>query len=233
MPYLLLTAGRTRAPLPALAATLFVLLGVFADRPNEVGATWGLTALTCSALAAWLVGAVLDGKPQPQADMTNAALGGRSARDRLDLLLVAAVAAGMTVAYVACPLVFGLMLTDPPVFEPPMQPGDILAAALAHLSCGALGGAIAVLFAALRVGRRATRIAAVLTTLLGLVAISAPPLRGLGGPVAVASALTDVGAGSALLLACFSCLAATTIALVAAARWGRSSGEGASAAMTS
>lgn len=226
MRYLLLTARRTRAPLPALAAMLFALLGVYAYRPNEVGPTWGLTALICSALAAWLVGAVLDGEPGPQADMTNAALGGRSRRDRLDLLLVAAVAAGLTVTFVAGPLAVGLILTDPPVFQRPVQAGDVAAATLAHLSCGALGGAIAVLFAAPRVARRATAVAAVLATLIGLIAISGP-LRGMGGPLAVARAMTDAAASAidgALLLACFSCLVATAIALAAAARWARRSG---------
>jgi hypothetical protein len=224
--YLLLTARRTRAPLLALAATLFALLGVYAYRPNEVGATWGLTALICSALAAWLVGAVLDGEPGPQADITNAALGGRSRRDRLDLLLVAAVAAGLTVTFVAYPLALGLILADPPVFRRAVQPGDVVAATLAHASCGALGGAIAVLFAAPRVARRATAVAAVLTTLLGLIAISGP-LGEMGGPLAVARAMTDADAGGldgALLLACLSCLAATAVVLAVAARWARRSG---------
>ena len=78
--YLVLCATRTRAPLPALAAALFLVIGVFFYPRNEVGATWGLTALLSCGLAAWLVGAVLAGEPPAQADMATAALGGRRRR---------------------------------------------------------------------------------------------------------------------------------------------------------
>jgi hypothetical protein len=40
-----------------LAVSLFALIGTYAYRRNELGATWGFTALACCALAAWLVGA--------------------------------------------------------------------------------------------------------------------------------------------------------------------------------
>jgi len=225
MRYLLLIAGRSRAPLPAVAAGLFALLGIYAYRPNEIGETWALTALLCAVLAAWLIGALMDGEPRPQADMTVAALGGRGRRDRLDWMLVAAVAAGLTVVFLGFPLALTLVLSDPPVFGHPVGAGDLACGVLAHLSCAALGGAVAVLFAPPRVRRRATAIAAVLAALLVCVAISGP-LGGAGGPIAVAEVMYDEAGAvdGALLLACASCLAATAAALSAAAWWGRRSG---------
>ena len=72
--YVALIAARTRTPLVPLAITLFCVTGVFAYPHNEVGGTWGPTALLCCALAAWLVGAMLAGEPDAQADMATVAL---------------------------------------------------------------------------------------------------------------------------------------------------------------
>ena len=57
-------------------------------------------------LAAWAVGAVLAGEPDAQSDMATTALGGRGARAGLEVMLVLAVAAVLTVVFVAYPLVF-------------------------------------------------------------------------------------------------------------------------------
>jgi hypothetical protein len=64
--------------------SVLALVGTYAGRRNEVGQTFALTALLCDGLAAWLVGAVLDAEPRAQAEMADAALGGRRGRSRLD-----------------------------------------------------------------------------------------------------------------------------------------------------
>ncbi len=219
--YVLLSAARTRTPLVPAAASIFAVLGVFAYRGNEVGESWGLTAVLSCGLAAWLVGAVLAGEPQAQADMATAALGGRKGRARLELVPIALAAAGLTVAFIAYPL-----LTSPlgstPMFVPAARPGDVVAAALGHACCAILGGAVAVLFAAPRLVRRATAVAATTATLLALVAIES-----IAGPVAVAQALDDAPRGTvpgAEITACLTCLALAALALLLASRWARRTG---------
>src|SRR4051812_34587742 len=140
-------------------------------------------------LAAWMAGAVLAGEPEPQAEMASAALGGRRERTALDALLVAAAATGVTVVFLAYPLAL-VALGVPREFTPPVSGADVAAGVLAHLCCAALGGTIGVLYAPPRIARRATAIAAVLGTLLALVAVEAV-LGPVGGPVAVAQALSD------------------------------------------
>jgi hypothetical protein len=223
--YLALTAARTRAVLPPLAATLLAAIGVYAYRENEPGATFAVTALMACGLGAWAVGAVLAGEPDAQADMATAALGGRGARAGLELILVAAVAVGLTAVFIGYPLAL-VAIGVPNEFKHAVQAGDVAAAALAHLSCAALGGAIGVLYSPPRLVRRATAIAAVLGTLLALVAVSAA-LGPVGGPVAVAEAETDARAGTVsggLLLACVSCVVLAAGAVGGATRWAARSG---------
>jgi hypothetical protein len=224
--YLTLTATRTRAALPPLAATLFAVIGVYAYCENEPRATFAVTALMACGLAARAVGAVLAGEPDPQAEMASVALGGRRERTGLDVMLVGAVSAGLTFAFLAYPLAL-VALGVPNEFKPRVQGDDLVAGLLAHLCCAALGGTLGLLFAPPRLTRRATAIAAVLATLLALVAV-AIVLGPVGGPVAVARALSDDAHGSALhggvLVACLSCFALAAGAVVAADRWARRSG---------
>jgi hypothetical protein len=219
--YLALTAARTRAALPPLAATLFAVIGVYAYRENEPRAAFAVTALMACGLAAWAVGAVLAGEPGPQAEMASVALGGRRDRTTLDVMLVGAVCAGLTIAFLGYPLAL-VALGVPKEFKPAVQGGDVAAGLLAHLCCAALGGAIGLLYAPPRLTRRATAIAAVLGTLLALIA-AASALGPVGGPVAVASALSDARDG-ALLVACLSCLVLGAGAVAAADRWAQRSG---------
>ncbi|WP_205698350.1 hypothetical protein [Conexibacter sp. SYSU D00693] len=218
--YLVLVAARTRTPLPAVAATLFALLGVYAYRHNEPGATWGLTALVACALAAWLVGAVLDGEPAAQADMATAALGGRPARTALDAVLVGGVAVALSALFLAYPPALGLL-------DPEPTAGLAVAALLAHLAAALVGGALAVLCAPPRVTRRASAVAAVLGGLLLLVVL-AEALGPAGGPVALARTLTDADdagvdwAATAAGLA--GCAVLALALLVAATRWARRAG---------
>jgi hypothetical protein len=223
--YLALTAARSRAVLPPLAATLFAAIGVYAYHQSEPRATFAVTALMTCGLAAWAAGAVLAGEPDPQAEMASVALGGRGERTALDVLLVVAVAVGLTAVFLAYPLgQVAVGVND--VFRPSVRGGDIAAGALAHLCCGALGATIGVLYAPPRLTRRATAIAAVLATLLALIAVETV-LGPVGGPVAVAQALSDAGArplDGAVLLACLSCLVLAAAAIVAADRWAARSG---------
>jgi hypothetical protein len=218
--YLALTAGRTRAALPPLAATLFLVTGVYAYPENAPGSSFAVTSLMACGLGAWAVGAVLSGEPDAQADMATTALGGRGARAGLEVLLVVAVAAVLTIVFLAYPLAL-VAVGLGHEFDPAVRAGDVVAGALGHLACAALGGAIGALFAPPRVTRRATAIAAVVAALLALVVVSAA-LGPVGGPVAFARAENDAPAGEvtgAALFACASCLVLALGVLAGAARW--------------
>jgi hypothetical protein len=99
----------------------------------------------------------------------------------------------------------------------------VVAAAVANLSCCLLGGAVGVLFAPPRVKRRATAAAATLTSLLAIVAVSAP-LGPAGGPVEVARRLSDANqrplAGRELI-ASATCIVLASICFLVADRWAR------------
>jgi hypothetical protein len=223
--YLALTAARTRAVLPPLAAALFLAIGTYAYRKNEPGASFAATSLMAGGVAAWAVGAVLAGEPEPQHDMATAALGGRRARSGLEALLVGAVATALTVVFIGWPLAL-VAVGVPREFKPPVRAGDVVAGVVGHLCCAALGGAIGVLFAPPRVTRRATAIAAVLAALIALVAVSSL-LGPVGGPLAFADAEADAASGAvtgAVLIACLSCLALAAAVLAAASRWAARAG---------
>jgi hypothetical protein len=216
--YLLLTGTRTRTPLAPLAITLFAVFGTFYYAGNEVGATWGQTGVTCCALAAWMVGAILAGEPPPQAEMATTAAGGLRGRAGIELLLVLLVAPALAAPFIAYPLALHA-LGQTSIFKPPALPGDVAGAALVHVCCGILGGAVAVLYAPPRVTRRATATAAVVGTLLVLAALGT-----LAGPIAAAQAITDAPRGTVdgnELLACLGCLALAAVAFAAAALWSR------------
>jgi hypothetical protein len=223
--YLALTAARTRAVLPPLAAALFLAIGTYAYRKNEPGASFAVTSLMACGLGAWAVGAVLAGEPEPQHDMATAALGGRRARTGLEALLVGAAAIALTVVFLGWPLAL-VALGVPQEFKPAVRAGDVVAGVLGHLCCAALGGAIGVLFSPPRVTRRATAIAAALGTLIALVA-AAGALGPVGGPLAFADAEADAAGGAvtgAALVACLSCLVLAAAVLAAASRWAARAG---------
>jgi hypothetical protein len=220
--YVAMLAVRSRAPLAPLTATILAAIGVYAYPRSGVGETWGLTALMACALSAWLVGAVLAAEPPAQAEMATVALGGRRGRAGLDAVLVAVVAAGQAAWFIGYPLV-ARRLGDPDIFAPPPRFSDVLVAALAHLCCAAAGGSLAVLFAPPRLARRASAVAAVMASLLAMVAVSAP-LGAVGGPPAVATALTDARLhtiSARELIGCVSCLVLATALMLAGTRWAR------------
>ena len=126
--------------------SIFAILGVFAYRGNEVGSTWGLTAvLSCRARRlARRRGA---GRPSraAQADMATVAVGGRSGRAGLELALIALAATALTVGFIAFPLLVS-PLGSTPMFVPATRSRWTSSPPpLAHLTCAALGGAIGVL----------------------------------------------------------------------------------------
>jgi hypothetical protein len=209
--YVFVTGTGTRAVLVPVVAYLFALLGVYAYPDSEVGPTFAFTSLACCALTAWLVGALLWAEPAPQAEIATAALGGWQRRARLETAVVCVVAAVLSAGFIVFPAVLGR-------FDRHVEAGDALAAALGHLSCGVLGGALAVLYAPPRVTRPPTAAAAVLATLLALVAL-AGLLGGYGGPVWVAHSLYYGPAGAvdaSEVLAPASCAALAALALLAA-----------------
>ncbi len=217
--YLILTAARTRAPLVALAAVLFAVVGTFSGSYNEVGGSWALTTLFAGGLAAWLVVAVLASEPASQAEIATAAHGGLVGRARVTAALVVLVALGLAIVFVAYPLVLGLLVSDP-VFKPPARTTDVLAAFIAHVTSACVGGALGVLCSPPRIVRAASGAAAVLAGLLLLIAV-ARPFGDLGGPMATADALNRAPDGeitAAELSAYASCVMLFALLLLASAR---------------
>jgi hypothetical protein len=220
--YIAVLIARTRAPLAPLTATILAAIGVYAYPRSGVGETWGLTALIACALSAWLVGTVLAAEPAAQAEMAVVAVGGRRGRAGLDAALVVLVAAGQMAWFVCYPLV-ARPLGYTNVFTVPPRASDVFVAALAHLCCALAGGSLAVLFAPPRLARRASAAAAVMGSLLALVAVSGP-LGAVGGPAAVAAALTDARLHTITgreLVACASCLVLATALTAASTHWAR------------
>jgi hypothetical protein len=192
--YLGLLAIRTRAPMIAVAMSFFAVVGVFADRLNEVGASWGLTACLSCGLAAWIVGAVLDAEPPAQYEIATTAVGGTAKRSIMDSWLIGMTSVLLTVMFVGYPLVlYGLGRAD--LFLRAPLTGDVVGAVIAHLSCAALGGTVGALLARPRTRSRAIATTATLAALLVLVATS-KALGPIGGPLAVARALTDAHPGT-------------------------------------
>lgn len=220
--YVALLAVRTRAPLAPLTATILAAIGVYAYPHSGIGETWGLTALMACALSAWLVGGVLAAEPPAQAEMATVALGGRRGRAGLDAVLVALVAAAQAAWFIGYPLV-ARRLGYAAVFAAPPRASDVLVGVLAHLCCALAGGSLAVLFAPPRVTRRASAVAAVMASLLTMVAVS-EPLGALGGPLAVATALTEAPLHTITgreLIGCASCVVLATTLLAAGTHWAR------------
>lgn len=222
--YWRLVAARTRAPLPALAALILAVLGTYAQTRNPVGETFALTALLGGALSAWLVGAVLAGEPEPQADITTIAVGGRARRLRLEALLATGAGLLVAAAFIVYPLV--LVAAGVELFARPVEAADVVAAALGHASCAVLGGTIGLLFGPPRVRRSATSTAATVAALALLAAVPAEA-GAARGPLSVADALTDGdAAGRAALtaadaFAALACLVLAAVCLAAAHLWTR------------
>ena len=129
---------RTRAALAPLAAFVFVLLGVYAYRPNGVGSTYAFTALTLCPVVAWMAAAAAFAEPLTQQQVAMAAAGGPRRALLGRVLALGGVGAVLAAVDVALPAIFGLFDRTPAL-------ADLAAAALAHLACAALGVALGLL----------------------------------------------------------------------------------------
>ena len=155
------------------------MIGVYAYRPNPVQGSFAVTAVLSPLFCAWLVAAVeREVGPSAGAILTVAA-GGAERAWRGRLALIAIVSAAVTVVFLVWPTATGAFDRNPGA-------GDLIAAGVAHLACGAFGGALALVVAA--PVRTATAFAAVLMTIIGSIAL-AHPLGAIAGPGAVARAL--------------------------------------------
>jgi hypothetical protein len=123
---------RTRAALAPVVAFAFVLLGVYAYRPNDVGPTYAVTAIVLCPVVAWLAAATAFAEPPSHQQMAMAAAGGPSPALRGRVLALALVAGVLCVVDVAFPAIFGL-------FKPRPVAADLVSAVVAHGACAALG----------------------------------------------------------------------------------------------
>lgn len=204
---LALSSRRLLAP---LALVLFALIGVYADGQNEVQGSFAATAALSLVFCAWLV-AALEREIGPTAGAILTVRAGGAVRGWVGrLTIVAIVTLGLTIAFLVYPTALG-------AFKRPVGAGDLLAAAITHVACGAAGGALALLLA--QPARPATAFAAIIAFTIGSIEL-ARPLGALAGPGAVARALSRAPANTIstqLALATLVCVV-ETIALAYGAR---------------
>ena len=161
--YPVLLAARSRAALAPAAAWLFVLAGVYAYRPNDVGGSFAVTAALLVPLAAWLAVALSHAEPAPQRELLAADRDPVAALVRTaGAVALLAVAAG--VIDVAWPVVTGAFERDPGA-------GDIVGAAIAHTGCAVYGALLGTVVSARFVARPGVAFAG-----LAAFAIAAVPL---------------------------------------------------------
>jgi len=140
-----------------------------------------VTAVLAAMFCAWLVTATEREVP-PSADaILTVAAGGPTHAWRGRLLLVAVFTLGIMVVFLAWP-------TATDAFDRTPGPGDLLDAALAHLACGAIGGALGLVLAPPM--RAATALAGTVGLVVASIALVGP-LGVFAGPGAVASALSE------------------------------------------
>jgi hypothetical protein len=150
--YRLLLAARSRAALAPVAAWLFVLVGVYAYRPNDVGGSFAVTAFALVPLAAWLAVALSHAEPAPQRELLSAgrtpvaALAGGVAATALLALVAGAID-------VAWPSLTGAFERDP-------SATDVAGALAAHAGAAAYGTALGTLASARLIARPGVAFAA-------------------------------------------------------------------------
>jgi hypothetical protein len=180
--YRVLLAARSRAALAPAAAWLFVLAGVYAYRPNDVGGSFAVTAALLVPLSAWFAVALSHAEPSPQRELLTAGAGPVAAlvRGATTVALLAVVAGAIDVAW---PVLTGAFERDPGV-------GEVTGAVAAHAACAVYGVALGTVVSARIVARPGVAFA-----LLAVFAIAAVPLFDLApvlSPVAwTADALLD------------------------------------------
>jgi hypothetical protein len=181
--YQLATMARSRAVLAPVAAYLFVLLGVYAYRPNEVDATYAFTAVMMTPVAAWLAASAAFAEPWTQRQIATAAAGGVGPALRGRVSALALVVGVMAAVDVAFPAVFGL-------FDRHVSIEDLVTAALGHGGCGALGVALGLVAVPPTVRRPPT--AFLVIAVYALLAVPLYDLAPVLSPAAwLAAAITD------------------------------------------
>jgi hypothetical protein len=201
---------RTRTALAPIFVFAFVLLGVYAYRPNEVGPTYAVTALVLCPVVAWLAAAAAFAEPPSHQQMVMAAAGGPDRALRGRVVALAAVAGALALADVVLPAVFGL-------FRPRPVAADLVAGALAHGGCAALGIGLGLL--AVPPTARRPPAAFVLVAVYAIVAVPLYDLAPILSPVAwLAATLTNDAPRTvhgAVVIATFAALVQGALALAA------------------
>jgi hypothetical protein len=172
-----LLAARERSVLAPVLALLFVLTGVYFYKPNDVGPTWGLTALLTAPLVAWLRIAIARAEPEAQRLVRVAAAGGARSAWARDTGAAAVIA----LLVVVTTLVYPVATRS---FDRPVRLGDVTAAALAHGACAAFGIGLGRLASPPVTGRAATALMLVLAAVIASVALTI-------GPAGTADAMAD------------------------------------------
>ena len=176
--YRVLLAARGRAVLAPAAAWLFVLVGVYAYRPNDVGGSFAVTAVLLVPLSAWLAVALSHVEPGPQRELLSAGSDPvvALARGAAAVALLAVAAGAIDVAW---PVLSGAFDRDPGA-------GDILGALAAHTACAAYGAALGTLASSRTIARPGVAFAA-----LAAFAILAVPLFDLAPALSPAAWTAD------------------------------------------
>jgi hypothetical protein len=174
---------RTRAALAPIFVFAFVLLGVYAYRPNDVGPTYAVTALVLCPVVAWLAAAAAFAEPPSHQQMAIAAAGGLGHALRGRVLALAAIGGVLAAVDVVLPAVLGL-------FRPRPVAADLVAGALAHGACAALGIGLGLL--AVPPTARRPPAAFLVVAVYAIVAVPLYDLAPVLSPVAwLAATLTD------------------------------------------
>jgi hypothetical protein len=202
---------RTRAALAPVVAFAFVLLGVYAYRPNDVGPTYAVTSIVLCPIVAWLAAAAAFAEPLSHQQMAIAAAGGpgHALRGRV---LALAIAAGALAA-----IDVGFPAIAPGLFKPRPVAADLAGAVLAQGACAALGLALGLL--AVPPAARRPPAAFLLVVGYAVVAIPLYDLAPVLSPAAwLAATLTDAAPRAlhgVVVVAALAALAQAALALAA------------------
>jgi hypothetical protein len=178
--YRLLLAARSRAVLAPGVAWIFVLVGVYAYKPNDVRGSLGITALLLCPITAWLAVALSHAEPRPQRELVTAAAGRRPvAALALTTGAVAIFGAVLGVIDVAWPIVSH-------AFDRRATVSDVAVGLLVHAGCAAYGAALGTL-----VGARVVARPAVAFAVLAALAVVAAPLFALAPALSPAAWTAD------------------------------------------
>ena len=201
-----LLAVRSRAVLAPAATWLFVLAGVYAYRPNDVGGSFAVTAALLVPLAAWLAVALSHAEPAPQRELLAAGSDpvASLARGALAVAVLAAVAGAVDIAW---PVVIGAFERDP-------SAGELLGAGAAHGGCALYGVALGTLVSARTVARPGVAFA-----VLAALAVAAVPLFDLSPVLSPAAWTADALLDGDAVAAPAAALTLHAAAAVALAGW--------------